>query len=298
VTAVLISGLFVGLIYGLLGVGLVVVYRGSRVINFAYGASGMAGAMAYAELRAGVGPRFGSFGAAPSEDLGLWPALPIGILIAAALAALTELMVVRPLRLAPRLTAMVGTFAVGSLILTFAARRWSLDVHSVPPLVAGDGIQVGSLLINPSQLLILFVCPVLLVGLWALYRFSPFGIRLRALAQDPYAAGLVGVNVNLTSALTWAMAGALAGLSTILIAPLVGFNVAYMTTLLVRGLAAALIARLTSVNVALGAGIVLGLAEAVFSYKASTPSLIDVVVVMVVLPLLLLRRRGAAEMAY
>jgi branched-subunit amino acid ABC-type transport system permease component len=87
-------------------------------------------------------------------------------------------------------------------------------------------------------------------------------------------------------------------LSTILIAPLVGFNVAYMTTLLVRGLAAALIARLTSVNVALGAGIVLGLAEAVFSYKASTPSLIDVVVVMVVLPLLLLRRRGAAELAY
>ena len=297
-TAVVISGLFVGLIYGLLGTGLVVVYRGSRVINFAYGATGMAGAFAYAEIRAGVGPRFGSFAAAASGDHGLWPALPIGILIAAALGAATELLVVRPLRSAPRLTPTVGTFAVGSLILIFAARRWGLDVHSVPPLVAGKGVQVGSLLVSPSQLLILLVAPLLLGALWALYRFSPFGIRLRALAQDPYAAGLVGVNVNRTSALTWAMGGALAGLSAILIAPLVGFNVAFMTTLLVRGLAVALIAGLTSVNVALGAGIVLGVAEAVFSYKAGTPSLIDVVVVVVVLLLLLVRRRSAAELAY
>src|SRR5690349_17064400 len=127
--AVILNGFFVGLVYGLLGVGLVVVYRGSRVINFAYGETGMLGAFVFADIR------FGSGSAALARDHGLLVALPVAVIIAAALGALTERMVVRPLRSAPRIRPLVGTFAVGSLFFIFAARRWGLNARFSAPLV-------------------------------------------------------------------------------------------------------------------------------------------------------------------
>ena len=106
----------------------------------------------------------------------------------------------------------------------------------------------------------------MLAGLWALQRFTSFGLRLRATALDPMAAGLVGVNTNTTSMATWALAGGLAGLSGILIAPSVAFSVFFMTSLLLRSVAAALVGGLTSISGAVIAGICLGVAEGVIGY--------------------------------
>src|SRR2546423_4322267 len=103
-STVVLNGFFVGLVYGLLGVGLVVVYRGSRVVNFAYGETGMLGAFVFADLRFGHGQ------AGLAHDHGLWLALPIAVAASAALGALTELLVVRPMRNAPRIRPLVGTF--------------------------------------------------------------------------------------------------------------------------------------------------------------------------------------------
>src|SRR5688572_12484277 len=96
---VITNGFFVGLVYGLLAVGLVVVYRGSRIINFAYGETGMLGAFAFSELWIGA-------------RVGVVPALLLGVAVSAALGAATEVVLVRPLRGRPPLTAMVGTLAV------------------------------------------------------------------------------------------------------------------------------------------------------------------------------------------
>src|SRR5580765_723856 len=115
--AVILNGVFVGLVYGLLGVGLVVVYRGSRVVNFAYGETGMLGAFVFSELR------LGTVAATGTADHGLWLALPVGVAVAAAMGALTERLVVRPLRNAPRIRPLVGTLAVASLFTIFATRR-------------------------------------------------------------------------------------------------------------------------------------------------------------------------------
>lgn len=291
--AVVLSGVFVGLVYGLIAVGLVVAYRGSRVINFAYGETGMLAAFAFTELR------FGSAAVSASvTDHGLWIALPTGIAVGAALGALTEFAVVRPLRNAPRIMPLVGTLAAGSLLLTFAVRRWSTTVHYAEPLAEGDGIRVLGLQVQPEQFLIGIVAAAALVGLWALYRFTAFGLRLRATAQDPYAAGLVGVDVNLTSMATWALAGALAGISAILIAPLVAFDVLFMTTLAIRGLAAALVGGVTSIWGAFVAGIFIGVAEAVVAFKSPVSGITDVIIVVVVLVLLVMRPAGLVRSAY
>lgn len=290
---VLLNGFFVGLVYGLVGVGLVVVYRGSRVVNFAYGETGMVAAMVFADLRYGTAGR-----GAIVTDNGLVYALPLAVALAAAVGAATEFFVVRPLREAPRIQALVGTFAVGALLLTFGVRRWGTSVRIADPLAGGDGIRLAGLQVSAHQLLILVVSLTVLVSLWALYRFTAFGLRLRAAALDPYAAGLTGVNVDATSMATWALAGALAGLSAILIAPLVALHTGFMVTLTIRGLIAALVGGLTSIWGAFAAGVLLAMAEGVIAFKSPVSGITDVVAAAFVLGLMVWRPSGLVRAAY
>jgi branched-chain amino acid transport system permease protein len=282
---VVVNGIFTGFVYGLLAVGLVVVYRGSRIINFAYGETGMIGAFVFSELWV-------------IHHVPLALALVAGVGLSAAVGAATEVVLVRPLRGQPPLNAMVGTLAVAALIIGYASRRWGLNPRFLPPLIGGRGVHVGSVTASPTQLLILGVSVVLLGGLWALYRYGSFGLRLRATALDPMAAGLVGVNTEVTSVATWALAGALAGVSGILVAPSVAFSVFFMSTLLLRSVAAALVGGLTSISGAFCAGIVLGVAEGVIGYVSPVRGIVEVVLAGFVIVLLLVRPSGLVRSAY
>jgi branched-chain amino acid transport system permease protein len=282
---VIVNGFFVGVVYGLLAVGLVVVYRGSRIINFAYGEIGMLGAFAFSELWTGA-------------HIGLVPALVLGVAISAILGAATEVALVRPLRGQPAIKAMVGTLAIAALMLTFASRRYGLYPKFLPPLFAGDGFRVAGLTVQPTQLVILAVGAVVLAGLHVLTTRTSFGLRLRATALDPMAAGLVGVDTNTTSIATWALAGGLAGLSGILIAPSVAFSVFFMTSLLLRSLAAALVGGLTSVTGAVVAGITLGVVEAIVGYLVPINGIVEVALACFVIALLLVRPAGLVRSAY
>ena len=282
---VIVNGFFVGLVYGLLAVGLVVIYRGSRVINFAYGETGMIGAFVFSELWV-------------THHVALLAAVVVGVALSAAVGALTEIALVRPLRGQPPLSVMVGTLAVAAVVLTFASRRYGLTPRYLPPLVAGDGVHTFGVTVQPAQLMILAVTLVVLGALTALYKFGSFGLRLRATALDPMAAGLVGVNTDVTSVSTWALAGALAGLSGILIAPAVAFSVFFMTSLLLRSVAAALVGGLTSIRGAMTAGIVLGVVEGVIGYVSPVKGIVEVAVAAFVIGLLLVRPSGLVRSAY
>lgn len=284
-TTVIVNGFFVGLVYALLGVGLVIVYRGSRVINFAHGETGMLAAFVFSDVWID-GP------------LPLGVGLAAAVALAAGLGAATEVLVARPLRNEPRSVAMVGTFAVGALLLVFATRRWGLNPRYIPSLVQGEGVRLAGITIQPSQLLILAVAGPLLVGLGAMYRYTSFGLRLRATALDPDAAAQVGVNINYTSMASWALAGAVAALSAILIAPMVAFHVYFMTVLAVRGIAAALVGGLTSLWGAVAAGILLGVAEGVIGYKAPMTGIVELSVAGFIILLLLVRPAGLVRSAY
>jgi len=284
-TTVLVNGLFVGLVYGLLAVGLVVVYRGSRIINFAYGETGMLGAFAFSELWV-------------DHHVTLLVAILAGIAVSAGVSAATEVVLMRPLRGEPPLTAMVGTLAVAALIIAFASRRYGLTPRFLPPLVGGGGFRVSTITVSATQLVIALVVVVVLVGLGALTRYTSFGLRMRATALDPFAAGIVGVDTNRTSLATWALAGGLAGLSGILIAPSVAFSVFFMTSLLLRSVAAALVGGLTSIWGAFVAGIVLGVAEGLIGYVAPVTGIVEVALAVFVLALLLVRPSGLVRSAY
>jgi len=284
-TTILISGFFLGLVYGLLAVGLVVVYRGSRVINFAYGETGMIATFAFMEMWV-------------THHLPLAVSVVAAVLLAAGIGAATDLVVIRPLRGEPPLTAMVGTLGVAALILAFATRRYGVNPSFLPRLVEGTGFTVAGLDIQRSQLLVLLAAASVLGLLTLLYRASSFGLRLRATALDPAAAGLVGVNTAMTSMATWALAGALAGLSGILVASSVSFSVFFMTSLLLRSLAAALVGGLTSIGGGFVAGVILGLAEALIGYLAPVTGVVEVLLAAFVIGLLLVRPAGLVRSAY
>lgn len=290
-STVVVNGFFVGLIYGLIGVGFVIVYRGSRVINFAYGETGMIAAFVYAELR------FGAVGAGDSRG-SLWLAIAVALAVGFAIGAATEWVVARPLRDAPRLRPLIGTFAVGSLLLVFGIRQWGTDPRYLDPFIDGSSLTVAGLAIQNQQLLILAAAVFTLGGLWWLYQRTAFGLRLRATALDPYAAGLVGVNVDRTSILAWGLAGLLSAASAILIAPLVAFNVFFMTALMVRGLAAALVGGLTNPWGAMAAGVIIGVFEGGLAFSSPVTGVTDAAVAVFVLVLMLVRPTGLVRSAY
>lgn len=290
---VVVNGFFLGLVYGLLAVGLVVVYRGSRVVNFAYGQTGMVAAMVFADLRSR--PDVTGYSV---TDHPVWIALPAAVLVATLIGGATELFVVRPLRGAPRIQPLVGTFAVGALLFVFATHRWK-DLRVVEPLVGGGGITVAGLRVTPQQLLILGVTAAVLLAMWALYTYSAFGLRLRATALDSDAAGLCGVNVNLTSLVTWALGGALAGLSGVLIAPQMGsLNVGFMFSLMTGALAAALVGGLTNIGGAFVGGVLIAIVQGVIAYTSPVSGVQEASVAAFVLLLVLVRPAGLVRSAY
>ena len=144
----------------MLAVGLVVVYRTSRIINFAYGETGMLATFFYFDIR--LGTNTSTF----TKDHGIVLALLVAVAIGAAIGIAMEIAIARPLRSNPTLNGMVGTIAASLLFVTFAVRRWGIEVRPIKPLVEGVGVHVLGLTISPSQLLI---------GGWALVVIAGLG---------------------------------------------------------------------------------------------------------------------------
>ena len=290
-SVVVLNGVFVGLIYGLLAVGLVVTYRVSRIVNFAYGETGMLCAFVFFAIRLDPTPT-------RLVDHGIVVALPAAMLLGAGIGALMERVIARPLRSNPVLNGMVGTIATSLLFITIGVDLWGPDVRVTKPILGGKGVSVFGLAVSPQQLLIGACTLAILGGLGAVYRFSSFGLRLRATAIDPYAAGLAGINTDTTAMGTWALAGALAAISAILIAPLVAMNVVFMTFLALRSFAAALLGGLTSLVGAFCAGLLLGVAEGIITFKSPISGMTDALVAVGVLALLLVRPAGLVRASY
>lgn len=289
--AVVLNGLFVGLIYGLLAVGLVVTYRVSRIVNFAYGETGMLCAFVFFAVRLGTK-------SSHLIDHGILIALPAGILLGAVIGAVMERVIARPLRSDPVLNGMVATIAASLLFVTIAIDVWGPDVRPTKPMLAHGGMSILGLAVSSQQLLILACTLCVLGGLGAMYRYTSFGLRLRATAIDPYAASLSGINTDLTAMGTWALAGALSALSAILIAPLVAMNAVFMTLLTLRSFAAALLGGLTSLVGAFSAGLLLGMAEGVVTFKSPVAGMTDVLIAVGILILLLVRPGGLVRASY
>ena len=277
---ILLLGLITGATYGLLAVGLVLVYRATRIINFAHGETG-----AFAAAVLGV--------LVLNAHLWYWLVFPFGLLLGAGTGALTEVAVVRRLRNVPRLMSMVATLGAASLLLGFeaiaSAQARTGSLYPQPPGL--PSFVVGSLRITPAYTGMILLSPIAVVAVTLFLRYSRFGLAIRAAAANPDAARLAGVSVGRMSTTSWAIAGALSALTAILIFPTQSFlsAEAFGPDLMLRALAAGVIARMNSLPWALGAGLVVGEVEAILYYNYPSGGSVEGILFLLILGALLVQ---------
>ena len=283
----LVLGLITGMLYGILAVGLVLIYRSNRIINFAHGAIGAFGASVL-----GV--------AVVKGHLPYWVAFPLALLTSATIGAASEFAVVRRLRSAPSLMTMVATLGLAQFLLLM-----SLVVNSsvgagasYPQPAFLPEFSVGTLRINRAYFGMLFLTPLVVLGLTLFLRRSRFGLAIRGSADNPEAARLMGVFSNRMSTLAWAIAGAIAAFTAILVLPTQGFTStdALGPALLLRALVPAVIARMTSLPIALIAGLGVGVVEQLLLWNYPLGGLVEMMLFVGIVGVLLVqRRRGGRD---
>jgi ABC-type branched-subunit amino acid transport system ATPase component/ABC-type branched-subunit amino acid transport system permease subunit len=261
---ILLVGLVTGATYGLLAVGLVLVYRATRIVNFAHGETG-----AFAAAVLGV--------LVVNAHLAYWLVFPFALLLGAGTGALTEVAVVRRLRHVPRLMSMVATLGAASLLLgleaVVSAQARTGSLYPQPP--GFPSFTLGSLPLTPAYTAMIVFSPLAVAAVTAFLRYSRYGLAIRAAAANPDAARLASVPVGRMSTLTWSIAGALSALTAILLFPTQSFlsAEAFGPDLMLRALAAAVIARMNSLPLALAAGLAVGEVEAIlyWNYPSGGP---------------------------
>ncbi|NEE04363.1 branched-chain amino acid ABC transporter permease/ATP-binding protein [Phytoactinopolyspora halotolerans] len=288
--APVVLGLIMGLMYGLLGVGLVLIYRTSRVINFAHGQVG-----AFAAILFGLAVvRFG---------LPYWVMLPLALFLAGVIGAAVEAVVVRRLRHAPRLMIVVATLGVGQFLVMLGAAlnpdALGLASDSYFPSPPGlPTFDLGALHIDSAYTGMIVLAPAAVIGIAVFLRRSRFGLAVRAASSNPDAARMAGIPAARMSALTWGIAGVLSALSAILTQAARDFTTgdSFGPNLLLRALACAVLARMSSLPAALCAGVGLGVVEQVLLWNHPRAGVTDVALLVIILVALLLqRRRGGRE---
>jgi len=279
-TTELLVGLIQGLAYALLGVGLVLIYRATRVIHFGYGEIGAFGALALAKL-------------VLDEHWPWWIAMPILVACGALIGAAWELILVRPLSKASRLIVMVGTIAVAQLMFIFQLLIPDIQNRQAYPTGISFHQPIGGFVLRGEHVAVLVVTPAIAIALtWFLSR-TKYGLAIRASAANSDAASLAGVKVKLLSTLVWAIGGALSTLTFILLFPVRGITLTGSApvlgpSLLLRAFLVALIGRLVSLPLAVAGGIAFGLVESGL-YANVAPSTVELAIFLLLITVLTVR---------
>jgi len=285
-----------GLIYGILALGLVLVYKGTRVLNLAQPFFGLFGAFlcwwltaeaGFLPFEAGTRPRF-------------LVALVVTLAVVGLQAAGLERALFRKLRRAPRLVTLVATLAIGQgvlglVVVLFERNQEQAETLRIIPSVVRGVVELGDVNLTGGDLQILAIVPLVAIELALFFRLTRFGVAIRAAAENTESARLLGISVDKVATFSWVSGLSLAALAGVLLAAQQGtLAVSTLSTgFLVRALAAALIGGLTSLPGALAGGLIVGIGEAVISgFFRDTVGAADVVFFLGVVAMLIFRPQG------
>src|SRR5437763_2286395 len=210
---VVVLGLVTGMEYGILAAGLLLAYRSSRVINFAHGDIGTLGAalVALAVTKWGVP---------------YWAAFVLALGVAAAVGAASEVVVIRRLKAAPLVVTVIATLGLGQIIsLVAAIVDNGIGAGTAFPQPTGvPQFSIGPLLMNHAYTASFLLSPLVVLALAWFLRRGRLGLAMRAAAANPDTARMSGVLSGRLSAMAWALAGAVAAFTAILVLPTRGFS--------------------------------------------------------------------------
>ncbi|MFI6981591.1 branched-chain amino acid ABC transporter permease [Embleya sp. NPDC050154] len=200
---IILNGFALGSVYALIALGFVVVFKASGVINFAHASLLLLGGFTVAKLH---------------EDLGFALALLVAVLVTAAVAGLVEVLFIRGLGRTEVHTLTILTIGVDILLTTELTRRIGSDVLGTgDPWKAGVR-DWGGVHVADARLACIVVAVVLIGAFFAAFRFTAWGLSMRAAAEDREAAALMGIRLGRVQLIAWCVAGALAAVAAVFLA--------------------------------------------------------------------------------
>ena len=269
----IISGLAVGSLYALSGVGMLVLYRTTGVLNLAYGALGaMAALISWQLLQNGAAE---------------WPAYAAGV-GAAGGASLVYGALLGPY-LAEREPVVKATASLGFALAILGVLNWywTDDTRTLSLPTDTSGFDLGDVHVSTTQLLALLLATTITVGTALYLRRSTTGTSMRALADDRELSSMLGVRVRLIESQAWLVSGVLGGVSGLLLADLTQLTATTLTFLVIPALAACVVGRFRSLWWTLFGGLLVGVLEAVGTpyewiadYRAAAPFVVAIAVVL------------------
>jgi len=283
-----VSGFVQGCVYGLLGLGLVLLYKSGRIFNFAQAEMGAFAAFmtAFADKGTGILP-----------DMPVWAAVLFGLVSGVLLGLLIERLVIRPLFNAPKVTVVVATAGVFLLLFSIEGFLSGTGPRSATKVINGDLYERGGLLVTNLGGLIVLVLGGLAAASALFFSRTRTGTAIIAVSQEPTATRLVGISVERTSAFTWALAGLLGAIAGILLSGTTGVVAPGLLTsiALVPAFTAAVFGGITALPGAFVGGVTIGIIEAFAASnipKTTLPGSGKVVLFVALLAVLLIRPAG------
>ena len=256
-------GMGIGSLYVLAAQGLIVIFRGSGVLNLGLGAIGMVGAYMAWDLANGI------FLVWDVPVMPFWVALIVGMLISAGVGALVQQFIIRPLGARSALVKVIATLGVLLTLQALVILRWT-SVAKVPTSpFPNDLVDVLGARVNMDKFIMVGIAIVVTAGLYVFYRYTRFGLSTTAVAENETVAASLGLSPNRVALINWAIGSGLAGVFAILIAPTVTLQPVVMTNLVLAATSVALVAGFRSFPIALGAGLVIGVAQTVVQGQIS-----------------------------
>lgn len=284
----IVSGLVAGGIYGILALGIVMVYRGSRVLNFAQAEIGTLSCYVAHEIVVG-------------HDMPWLVGAAAGLFVAGGTMGLFEALVVRRMTEAPRLTVAVGTIGLLLLVIAVELVHFGPSPRFLRGPFEGRFVELFDYRVSHTEILAFVLAATVGLGLNAFLRRTDFGLGVLASAQDANTVRMMGISFARVSQFTWITAGLLGGVAVLLFEPTVGaFQAGTFSTgvnaLFVPALAAALLGRLTNLSHAFLGGMAVGVTEAFVKRQflgSEFPGAPSVAVFTIIVAALLLRTAGS-----
>lgn len=272
----LVGGIGIGSLYALVALGYSMVYRSMGLVNFAHGSIYM------------IGTYFGIIWYR-GMVMGLQVPYPIafvmGILLTALLGVILE-RVFRPLANMDLMLMLLGTIGLGYVLDNLAIIAWGAEGFAVKSPLSDTPIVIGGVYLLPQMLLLIGVSAILMIGLNVFLSKAKIGKAMRAAAADRETASAMGIPVDLTNALTFAIGAGLAAAAGILAAPIVYVNPAMSAPVGLKGFAAFILGGAGSIPGAIVGGLVFGVLEAVsagFISSAYTKGIAFVIMIVVLM---------------
>ena len=253
----LVNGLTAGSVYAVVALGYTMVYGIIQLINFAHGEVVMIGTMVAFTIINALAPS----GLPPLVVvlIGTGCAVPICMLVGYSV----ERLAYRPLRGAPRLAPLITAIGVSIVLQHLAMMIWSRNILAFPQIIPSHTFFIGGAAITGMQIAIIAICVLLMVGLAILVYRTPLGTAMRATAQNPQVAGLMGIDINRVIAATFVIGAALGAVAGVLYGSYYGIAQYTMGSILgLKAFSAAVLGGIGNIPGAMLGGVLLGLVEA------------------------------------